>query len=96
MAKDENVRFGYPFFVSMVYEIAETTCEILKEPFTSAGLDTALASRDLDTLARIGGLGIIASSKDANCDHNCEYCKYMRVPGSKIYCMPRPKKESDK
>jgi len=96
MAKDENLRFCYPFFVAMVYDIAQTACEILNERFTSTVLDSALASADLDTLARIGGLGIIASSKPSNCDYNCEYCKYMRVPGSKIYCMPKSKKEGEK
>ena len=96
MSQDQDKRFGYPLFASMVYMIAEETCEILNEDFTSLGLDYALASGDLDALARIGALGIIASSKPANCDHECESCRYMRMPGSKTYCMPRPKKEGDK
>ena len=79
----------------MVYQIAEMTCEILQERFISTGLDSTLATGDLDTLARIGGLGIMASSKPIKCDNNCESCKYMRVPGFTKICMPRPKKEGD-
>lgn len=96
MENDENIRFGYPFFIAMVYEIAETTCEILNEHFITTGLDNALAAGDLDTLARIGGLGLLAASKPANCNGDCESCKYMRIPGSIKLCMPRPKKEGVK
>lgn len=96
MANDENIRLAYTFSIPYIYVIAEITCEILKEHFISTGLDNALVAGDIDTLAKIGGLGFQAASKPINCDHNCEYCKYMRVPGSTIYCMPRPKKESDK
>lgn len=96
MAKDEDIRLGYPFAIAMIYVIAETTCEILNEHFTSAGLDSALASGDLDTLARIGGLGILATSKPANCNGDCESCKYMRIPGFTKLCMPKPRKEGDK
>jgi len=95
MENDENIRFGYPLFIAMVYEIAEMTCEILDEHFISIGLDNALASGDLHTLAKIGGLGVMASSKPINCDNNCESCNYMKVPGFSKLCMPRPKKEGD-
>lgn len=92
---DENVRLCYPFFIATIYEMAEMTCEILDERFISTGLDSALAARDLDTLARIGGLSILASSKPANCNYDCESCKYMRIPGFTKICMPRPKKEGE-
>ena len=96
MANDENIRLGYPFFIAMIYEIAEMTCEILDEHFISTGLDSALTTGDLDTLARIGGLGLLAASKPSNCNGDCESCKYMRVPGSTTWCMPRPQKEGGK
>lgn len=95
MKNDENVRFGYLYFVSTIYEIAEMTCEILDEHFISTGLDHALIVGDLHTLARIGGLGLLAQSKPANCNFDCESCKYMRIPGFTKLCMPRPKKEDD-
>lgn len=96
MENDNDVRFGYPFFIAMVYQMAEITCEMLGERFVTTGLDNALVSRDLDTISRIGGLSILASSKPANCNYECEACKYMRIPGFTKLCMPRPKKEGDK
>jgi len=96
MTNDENTRLGYPFFIAMIYAMAEMTCEILDEHFISTGLDSALAARDLDTLARIGGLSMLASSKPANCNGDCESCKYMRIPGFTKLCMPKPRKEGDK
>jgi len=80
----------------MIYEIAEMTCEMLDEHFISTRLDSALASGDLYTLAKIGGLGLLASSKPVNCDGDCESCKYIRLPGFTKICMPRPKKEGVK
>jgi hypothetical protein len=92
----ENLRFGYPLFVAWIYAIAEMTCEILNEHFISTGLDHALAAGDLDTLVRIGGLGILAASKPSNCNGDCESCKYMIIPGFTKFCMPRPQKEGVK
>ena len=92
---DEFTRFGPLSFSAMIYEIAEKTCEILEERFISLALDAALVSRDLDTFIKIGGLSILATSKLANCNHNCESCKYIRVPGSTKLCMPRLKKEGE-
>lgn len=91
MTNDENVRLGYPFLIAMIYSIAEMTCEILEEHFISTGLDNTLMAGDLDTLARIGGLGILASSKPANCNYECESCKYIRIPGFTNLCMPKRK-----
>jgi hypothetical protein len=95
MTNDENFRLGYPFIIAMIYAMAETTCEILNEDFISTGLDSALAARDLNSLARIGGLGILAASKPANCNGDCESCKYIRIPGFTNMCMPKSKKEGD-
>jgi len=96
MANDENIRLGYPFIIAMIYAMSEITCEILDEHFISTSLDNALSARDLNTLARIGGLAILAASKPANCNGYCESCKYMRIPGFTKMCMPRPKKEGIK
>ena len=96
IANDENMRLAYTFAITLVYMIAEMTCEILNEHFISTGLDSALASGDLDTLSRIYGLSLMASSKPTNCNYDCESCKYMRVPGFTKFCMPRPRKEGDK
>jgi hypothetical protein len=95
MAKDENARLSHLFIIPNIYVMAEITCEILNEHFTSAGLDSALASRDLDSLARITGLGLLAASKPTNCNGDCESCKYMKIPGFKTLCMPKPRKEGD-
>jgi len=96
MENNENIRLLYTFSIAMIYMIAEMTCDILDEHFISTGLDSALASGDLHTLSRIGGLGILAGSKPINCDGDCESCKYMRVPGFTKICMPRPQKEGGK
>jgi hypothetical protein len=96
IAKDESILFDYTFSISLIYEIAEITCEILNEDFTSLGLDNALTLRDLDTLAKIGALGFLATARPANCNYECETCRYMRMPGSKRWCIPRPEKEGEK
>jgi len=91
MDKDDNIRFGYPFFIAMFYAISETTCEILGETFSSIHLDNALASRNLKRLSLIGRFDLMASSKPIQCDHNCESCEYMRLPGLSRFCIPRRK-----
>ena len=96
MENDENVRLGYPFTIAMLYSLAEMACEILGEDFVSFGLDNALAAGDLNTVAKIGGLGILATSKPITCDNNCESCKYIKLPGFNKFCMPRQKKEGEK
>ncbi len=96
MENDENVRLGYPFFIAMIYSMAETTCEILDEHFVSFGLDNALVAGDLNTLAKIGGLSILATAKPIHCDWNCESCKYIKLPGFDKLCIPRQKKEGEK
>jgi len=93
---DENVRFGYPFTIAIIYSMAEKTCEILDEHFVSFGLDNALAAGDLNTLARIAGLSILATSRPITCDNNCESCKYIKLPGFNKFCIPSQKKEGEK
>ena len=89
MENDENVRLGYPFTIAMLYSLAEMACEILEEDFVSTGLDTALAAGDLNTVADIGGLSILATSKPITCDNNCETCNYIELPGFDKLCIPR-------
>lgn len=95
MENDDNIRLGYPFNIAMIYAIAETTCEMLNESFVSTGLDSALISKDLNSLAKIGGLSLMASSKPIECIHNCESCKYQQIPGFPTLCMPK-RKENNK
>jgi len=93
MENDENVRLGYPFFIAMIYSMAEITCEILDEHFVSFGLDNALVAGDLNTLAKIEGLSILAMAKPITCDNNCESCNYIKLPGFNKFCMPRQKRK---
>lgn len=93
---DENMRFGYIHSIVIVYTMVEITCGILDEHFVSFGLDEALVTGNLNALARIAGLSLSASSKPTNCDNECESCKYIRVPGSTTYCMPKLNKEDEK
>lgn len=94
MANDEQVRFGYPVTIAMVYEMAEMASEIMGEDhFDSSDLDRALVARDLNTFASISGKMVYASSKPIKCDLNCESCNYRKLPGFTTICTPKRKEE---
>lgn len=94
MANDEQVRFGYPVTIAMVYALAEMASEIMGEDhFDSSDLDRALVAGDLNTFASVAGNMVYASNKPIRCDLNCESCKYEKLPGFTRICTTKRKEK---
>lgn len=97
LAFEEASRIGIPILIADYYAFAELTSEILGEnQFDTQDLDQAFFSADIGELAKRGIIKRLKSSKQFECNSDCESCKYEPISSDRAFglgnlCKPKHK-----